>query len=350
MIALAATISDPLLCAIVFGVAAMITFILTPLVRLVSLRSGILDAPTSAIKTHAAPTPVFGGIAIWAGFVGAMLLLRLTTNFPTGTLYNLRALVLGGTLVFALGLADDLRRPQGLDYKPKFLVQFLATALLVLYGLHIHFIRPAWVAVGVTSIWVVGITNALNLLDIMDGLAATQAAVAALSFLFVTLPYEQHYVKFAAAAIAGSALGFLPRNLSRRQKIFMGDCGALTLGFLLASVSVGAHYSEVNDVGVFAPLLILGVPIFDTLFVSVLRLNQGKSPFLGSKDHFALRLERLGFSRGVVVLISAAAAALLGVCAFCATQWPPRWALGLYALVAAAIFWAARRLARVSMR
>jgi UDP-GlcNAc:undecaprenyl-phosphate GlcNAc-1-phosphate transferase len=350
VIAGAASISDPLLCAIVLGVAAMITFILTPIVRLVSLRSGILDAPSSAIKTHAAPTPVFGGVAIWAGFIGAMLLLRLTTNFPTGTLYNLRSLMLGGTLVFGLGLADDLRRPQGLDYKPKFLVQFLAAALLVRFGLRIHFIHPSWVAVGVTLIWAVGVTNALNLLDIMDGLAATQAAVAALAFLFVSLPSEQHYVKFAAAAIAGSALGFLPRNLSRRHKIFMGDCGALMLGFLLAGLSVGAHYSEVSDVGVFAPLLILGVPIFDTLFVSVMRLNQGKSPFLGSKDHFALRLERVGLTRGQVVLVAASASGLLGVCAFLATQYPHGQALALYATVGVAVLWAGRWLSSVSMK
>jgi len=343
-------ISDSLFCAIAFGVAATFSFFLTPVVRMISLRSGILDTPNSAIKTHTAPTPVFGGVAIWAGFVGAMLLLRLSTNFPTGTLYNLRSLVIGGTMIFLLGLADDLRRPQGLDYKPKFLVQFIATVVLVAYGLHIHFIHPSWVAVGVTVIWVVGITNALNIIDIMDGLAATQAAAAALAFLFVSLPSEEHYVKFAAAAIAGAALGFLPWNLSKPHKVFMGDCGALTLGFLLAGLSVGAHYSEVNDKGMFAPLLILAVPIFDTLFVSVLRLNQGKSPFLGSKDHFALRLERLGLTRRQVVLVAAAAAAVLGGCAFLVTQYPRDVALAVYGLVLVAVLAAGWRLSLVSMK
>jgi UDP-GlcNAc:undecaprenyl-phosphate GlcNAc-1-phosphate transferase len=343
-------IGDSLFCAIVFGVAATLTFFLTPLVRLVSVRSGILDAPSSAIKTHASPTPVFGGVAIWGGFVGAMALLRLTTNFPSGTLFNLRSLVFGGTMMFGLGLADDLRRPHGLDYKPKFLVQFAATAMLVVYGLRIRFIHPDWVSVAVTLVWVVGVTNALNIIDIMDGLAATQAAVAALGFLFVSLPSEEHYVKFAAAAIAGAALGFLPWNLSKRHKVFMGDCGALLLGFLLAGVSLGAHYSGVNDAGVFAPVLILGVPIFDTLFVSLLRLNQGKSPFLGSKDHFALRLERMGLSRREVVLVAAAAAGALGVGAFLATQHSLKRALELYALVAAAVLVVGRRLAAVSMK
>jgi UDP-GlcNAc:undecaprenyl-phosphate GlcNAc-1-phosphate transferase len=130
----------------------------------------------------------------------------------------------------------------------------------------------------------------------------------------------------------------------------MGDCGSLTLGFLLAGLSLGAHYSSVNNVGVFAPLLILFVPVFDTFFVSILRMSEGKSPFLGSKDHFALRLEKLGHSRGRVVLIAAAAAAVLGFCAFLATQYPLKQALAIYALVGAALLWVGRRLALVAMK
>ena len=342
--------SEPGLYAACFGVAAAISLILTPLVRLLSLRIGLLDAPTSEVKTHRIATPILGGVAIWAGFAGAMCLLRFTTNFPTGTLYNLRSLLLGGTLVFLLGLADDLRRPEGLDYKPKFLVQFLATALLVVFGLRIHFIHPTWVAIGVTLVWVVGVTNSMNIIDIMDGLAASQAAVAATGFLLVSLPSQEHYVRFAAAAVAGAAVGFLPWNLSKKHKVFMGDCGSLTLGFLLAGLSLGAHYSSVNNVGVFTPLLILFVPVFDTFFVSVMRLNQGRSPFLGSKDHFALRLERLGYTRGQVVLIAAVAAGILGFSAFLATQYPLKQALALYALVAAALLWIGLRLSLVTMK
>jgi UDP-GlcNAc:undecaprenyl-phosphate GlcNAc-1-phosphate transferase len=342
--------NEPALYAACFAVAGTISLVLTPLVRLLSLRMGLLDAPTSAVKTHTSPTPIFGGIAIWAGFAGAMLLLRYTTNFPTGTLYNLRSLLLGGTLVFLLGLADDLRRPQGLGYKPKFLIQFLATALLVLFGLRIHFIHPTWLAAGVTLVWVVGVTNAMNIIDIMDGLAASQAAIAATGFLIVSLPSQEHYVRFAAAAVAGAACGFLPWNLSKRHKVFMGDCGSLTLGFLLAGLSLGAHYSSVNNVGVFAPLLILFVPVFDTFFVSIMRLNQGKSPFLGSKDHFALRLEKLGYSRGQVVTIAAVSAVVLCGAAFLATQYPVKEALAIYALVAAMLLWIGLRLSLVAMR
>ncbi|MDE2511946.1 MAG: undecaprenyl/decaprenyl-phosphate alpha-N-acetylglucosaminyl 1-phosphate transferase [Elusimicrobia bacterium] len=341
---------EPRLYAACFAVAGVLSFVLTPLVRGLSLRLGLLDTPSSAVKTHTTPTPIFGGVAIWAGFVGAMLLLRFTTNFPSGTLYNLRSLVIGATLVFLLGLADDLRRPQGLDYKPKFLVQFVATALLVQFGLRIHFIHPAWVAGAVTMVWLVGVTNSMNIIDIMDGLAASQATVAAIGFLLVSLPLQEQYVKFAAAAVAGAALGFLPWNMSKKHKVFMGDCGSLTLGFLLAGLSVGTHYSRVNDVGVFAPLLILFIPVFDTFFVSILRLNQGKSPFLGSKDHFALRLERMGLGRKQVVAVTALAAVALSFCAFLATTLPLAGALTVYAVVLVAVALVGRRLALVSMK
>lgn len=336
--------------AVCFAAAATISFFLTPLVRVVAMRFGFLDTPSSEVKTHKTPTPVFGGVAIYAGFVGAVLLMRLTTSFPSGTLYNLRALVIGATLVFVLGLVDDLKRPQGLDYKPKFVVQFLATAILVLFGLRIRFINPSWVAGVVTAVWVVGVTNSFNIIDIMDGLATSQAAVAAAGFLLVSLPSEELYVNFASAALAGAALGFLPWNLSRRHKIFMGDCGSLTIGFVLAAVSLGARYTEVNDAGVFAPLLILFVPVFDTFFVSILRLNQGRSPFLGSRDHFALRLERLGFLRGHVVLMAALAAVFFSFCAFLATVYPLKGALAMYALVAAVVYWLGRRMALIDMR
>lgn len=333
-----------------FVCAAAVSFFATPLVRLLALRFGPLDAPTSAVKTHKEPTPVFGGAAIWAGFMSALLLLRLTTTFPTGTLYNLRALMLGGTLVFVLGLIDDMKRPQGVDYKPKFVVQILAALLLIAFGLRMRFISPAYVAAAVTVVWIVGVTNAFNIVDIMDGLSASQAAIAAVGFLMISLPSEELYVNFASAALAGAALGFLPWNLSKRHKIFMGDCGSLLLGFTLAGISLGTRYSDVNDAGVFAPLLILFVPAFDTLFVSLLRLNQGKSPFLGSKDHFALRLEKMGLTRGQVVVVAGAAAAFLGFCAFLVTQLPLKGAITVYVLVAGLVFWLGRRMALVEMK
>lgn len=216
--------------------------------------------------------------------------------------------------------------------------------------MQIHFIKPDYLAVGLTIVWVVGITNAYNIIDIMDGLSASQAAIAALAFLMISLPSEELYVNFASSALAGAAIGFIPWNLSDKRKIFMGDSGSMLLGFLLAGISMGTRYSDVNNIGVYAPLLILLVPMYDTFFVMYLRLRQGKSPFLGSKDHFALRLESLGYSRRDIVLMAGAAAGFLGFLAFIITQITIIWALCVYLVVIIELLLLSHHLAQVSMR
>ncbi len=329
--------------------AFLITLLATPVVRWVAIRMDVIDAPTSPVKTHKIPTPGWGGIAVYLGFVGTLVILRLITQFPTGTLRNLRALILGGTFVFVLGLIDDFAKPNGLGFKTKFLVQTLAAAALLSFGIRIHFVTPEYLAIGLTIFWVVGISNAFNIVDIMDGLSASLAAIAALGFLMISLPSEQHYVNFASAALAGAALGFLPWNFSKRSKIFMGDSGSLFLGFILAAIAMGTQYSEVNDMGVFAPLFILLVPIYDTFFVMYLRMKAGQSPFLGSRDHFALRLEQLGFKRKDIVAMAASAAAFLGFCGYLVTQLTLLWALCVYAIVFFWVMMLSRSLARVKL-
>jgi UDP-GlcNAc:undecaprenyl-phosphate/decaprenyl-phosphate GlcNAc-1-phosphate transferase len=331
------------------AVAAGVTFAVTPLVRWLALRFDWMDAPTSSVKTHKVTTPSLGGAAIYAGFVAALLCMRFWTQFPTGTLRSLRGVLLGGTLMFALGIIDDLKKPKGLGFKPKFAVQAVAAALLIVFGIQIRFITPDYFSIALTFLWVVGITNAYNIIDIMDGLSASQAAIAALSLLLISLPSEEHYVNIASAALAGAALGFLPWNFSKRYKIFMGDAGSLLLGFVLAAMSMGTKFTEVNTVGVFCPLLILLVPMYDTFLVMYLRLRKGQSPFLGSKDHFALRLEKVGYSRASIVLMAAVAAGFLGFCAFLVTLLTWKWALCVYALVLAEILLLSNSLADVVM-
>lgn len=335
----------PYAAAIVFS--CLISFLITPLARILATSMRLLDSPSSPIKTHAVPTPALGGIAIYIAYVATLLLMRFLTKFPTGTLHSLRVLLLGGTLVFLCGIMDDLKRPAGLNYRLKFFIEFVAAAILISGGLRIRFIYPNYIAYALTLLWVVGITNALNIIDIMDGLSASQAAIAAMGFLLISLPSEELYVNFASAALAGAALGFLPWNFSKKRKIFMGDSGSLLLGFLLAGVSLGTRYSDVNPAGVYAPLLILLVPIYDTFFVMILRLIKGKSPFMGSRDHFALRLEQMGYSRPQIVLIAAGMAAGLGFCAFLATQMSLVEALLLYATISIPLLVLSRALARV---
>ena len=329
--------------------AAGLSFALTPVVRWAALRRGWLDHPSSSIKTHKNATPSLGGIAIFIAYTGTLLLLRFWTGFPTGTLRSLRGLMVGGALVFALGIVDDLKKPQGLGFKSKFAVQGLAACALIFFDIRIHFIKPDYLAMLLTVVWVVGISNAYNIIDIMDGLSASQAMIAAVAFLMISLPSEELYVNFASAALAGAALGFLPWNLSQGGKIFMGDSGSMFLGFVLAGVSLGTRYSDINNIGVFAPLMIVLVPMYDTFFVMYLRLRQGKSPFLGSKDHFALRLESLGYSRRDIVLMAGAASGFLGFLAFLVTQLSATWALCLYLVVGVELLLLSHHLAQVTM-
>jgi len=307
---------------------------LTPLLRRLALRFGHLDKPTD-IKTHKVPTPLMGGTAIFTAFTVSLVIMRFYTAFPTGTLRDLRVILAGGAVMFLLGLIDDMYKPHGLGVKTKFAVQFAVAIFTVLYGIRINFIQPGYLGGALSVVWIVGVSNAFNIIDIMDGLSAGQAVLAAFGFLLIAFPSESIYVNFASAALAGAALGFLPYNFSKKYKIFMGDSGSLLCGFVLSLVAMGTRYSDVNPLGVYAPLFILAVPIYDTLFVSVMRLRRGHSPFVGSRDHFALRLEKIGFSRRWVVWLASLATLFLSVFAWLMTQVPLAWGLLIAAVLTA---------------
>ncbi|MCX5786803.1 MAG: MraY family glycosyltransferase [Elusimicrobia bacterium] len=296
----------------------------TPLLRRAALALGHVDKPTD-IKTHKVPTPLFGGVAVALAFSVSLIVMRFYTSFPTGTLRDLRVILAGGAVMFALGFIDDLKKPNGLGVRTKFTIQFLVAFFTALYGIRIRFVEPQYLSFALSLLWIVGVSNAFNIIDIMDGLSAGQAAVASFGFLLIAFPSESIYVNFASAALAGAVLGFLPYNFSKKFKIFMGDSGSLFCGFVLALVAMGTQYTKINPLGVYAPLFILAIPIYDTLFVSVMRLRRGHSPFLGSKDHFALRLEKLGFSRQGIAFGAALAAVALSVFAWLITLVPLVW-------------------------
>jgi len=187
---------------------------------------------------------------------------------------------------------------------------------------------------GLSVVWIVGVTNAFNLTDIMDGLASGVAAAAALAFLFISLPTEEIYVNFTAAALAGAVLGFFPYNISKNSRIFMGDCGSLLLGFVASVLAMGTSYSGQTELSVFSPLLILALPIYDTFLVFYLRIRKGISPFLGSKDHYPLRLEALGWSRKQILTFTIITTSMLGFGAFLTTRSSTLMAVGIYSFVA----------------
>ncbi len=301
-----------------FALSFVFTFVSTPLLCK-SLGKYLKDTPT-ALKKHKGIIPLVGGVAFLIGFLGSLSIIRLITDFPTGTLHNLRGIFLGTFIIFILGLIDDIRKPKGLSAATRLIFQAVAALCLIYFDVKIQFVAEPW-AVVLTVLWVCGLTNAFNLLDIQDGLAISQALIAACAFLFISLPSENIYVNFLAISIIGSALAFWPYNHGLfKIKSFLGDSGSTMLGFLLSALALGVDYSKQNPLAVFAPLLILAVPIFDTIYVSVIRISKGISPLHGSPDHFALRLQRRGFSKTSILSAVIFASIVLDILAFIVTK------------------------------
>lgn len=332
--------------SITFSIAFVVSIILTPVFRKLASSLNIMDQPHSAIKTHKIATPYLGGMSIWLGWIISLFVIRFFTHFPSGTLRSLRGILIGSAVVFVLGLIDDIV-PKGLSFKTKFLFQMLAAMVLIFYDIRLYFISPYIIALIMSLIWIVGVINAFNIIDIMDGLASGIAFVSCLAFLFIALPTEQIYVNFCAAALAGGCLGFIPYNLSKKRKIFMGDAGSLAIGFILAAASLGTSYTKINQIGLLAPLLILAIPIYDTLLVMYFRIKKGKSPFLGSKDHFALRLEKTGYSRKQILFITYLACAFLSLTAYLLTRFDTLGALILFVIVFIAAIFISSKLGKI---
>ena len=282
---------------LIFVTALTFSILATPLVRRLALHVGVVDTP-SARKIHGAPVPLLGGAAIYAGFMLALLFL--------GDRFYIRELIgilLGATLVSLFGLADD---HWGLHAYLKLGGQVLAGVILILGGTQVYlFPSHPWLNWAITLLWVVGLTNALNLLDNMDGLSGGVTTVAATFLLLLAAMGRppQVLVGAMAAALIGACIGFLRYNLNPAT-IFMGDTGALFLGFLLAALSIKLRFpSNVPWITWLVPVCVLALPIFDTSLVFFSRLRRGKNPLTTpGKDHLSHRLVALGLTRREAVL------------------------------------------------
>ena len=284
----------------------------TPLVRRAALRLGVIDRPNYR-KIHVDPIPLLGGIAIYLAFIAAVLVF--------GNRYRLNELVgilVGASLVSFLGVWDDRR---SLNPFLKLAGQFFAASILVMSGVYIGTFPWEPVNIAVTLAWVVVVTNSLNLLDNMDGLSGGVGAVAAIFFLLLAAMNGQYLVGILSAALVGASLGFLAYNFNPAS-IFMGDAGSLFLGFVLAAVGIKLRFPEgLQIVTWMVPVLILGLPLFDTTLVIVSRLRRGWNPLTTpGKDHVSHRLVAMGNTRREAVLICYLICAGLGVVALFITQ------------------------------
>ena len=297
---------------LVFAGAVVLTIGMTPLARWLAPRLGVMDSP-AARKVHRRPVPRLGGAAITLAVIAAALLLGERYNFA-----QFGTILIGATGVSFLGLIDDR---WGLRPLVKLIGQILAALLLVASGIHVGtFGHPVLNGIA-TVVWVVVITNSINLLDNMDGLAGGVAAIAAAHFALMCFFSGQYLVGALSIAVMGACLGFLFYNLSPAN-IFMGDSGALFLGYVLAALGIKLRFPEnVTFVTWMVPVLVMGLPIFDTTLVVLSRLRRRRNPLTTpGRDHVSHRLVAAGMTQREAVLLLYVVAFVLGLLALFVTQ------------------------------
>jgi len=308
-------------CFVVFLTAGGLSFASTPLVKLFAQKVGAIDVPKDGRRMHKVPIPRLGGLAIFFGFIFSVLLFGQIDEATRGMLF-------GAVIIVLLGVIDDITP---LKAWLKLIVQILAAFVAIQHGIVIEVISNpnlfsgdlylflGNLSVPVTILWIVGITNAVNLIDGLDGLAVGVSSIACFSMFAIALLVSEPFVAVITAALAGACIGFMPYNLNP-AKIFMGDTGATFLGYMLAVVSVQGFFKFYAILSFAVPFLILGLPIFDTSFAILRRLVHGKNPMAPDRGHVHHRLIDMGFNQKQSVAILYAMSGLLGLSAVVLTS------------------------------
>ena len=297
-------------------IAFVVSFALTPVVKILAQKVGAMDVPGEARRVHDHPIPRMGGLAIFLGFIVSMLLFVDITQ-------EVRGILLGSIIIVITGVIDDII---SLRAWTKFLIQILSAVITVLHGVVINVVSNpnvfssqeaivlGWLAIPLTVLWIVGITNSVNLIDGLDGLAVGVSTISCVTILVVALLVSEPNVALIVAALAGACIGFMPYNLNP-ARIFMGDTGSLLLGYVLATVSVLGLFKFYAIVTFVVPVLALAVPLSDTLFAFCRRILHGQSPFHADRGHFHHKLMDLGLNQKQAVAILYAISATLGLAA-----------------------------------
>ena len=294
-------------------IAYLIGVCLVPLVISFSKKEGLVDIPNER-KIHTKPISRIGGVAIWASTMLTFLCLVFMSYYPYGSL--LSGILLGGSFMFLLGLVDDI---YNLDAKFKLFIQVSRATLVYLLGVQIDnipFIGDiGFLSYPITLLWIVGISNAFNFIDGVDGLAGSVVTVNAvtLAIIAVAMTPPNHISALIGFILAGSMLAFLTYNFNP-AKIFMGDSGALFSGFLLATISI-TGVMKAATIAILLPFLVLAVPIMDITFSSFRRIAKGQSPFVADSEHIHHKLLHAGFSQKKTVMILTTVAIIAGALA-----------------------------------
>lgn len=295
-------------------IAAFVACAATPLIIRLAKLVGAIDVPKDDRRVHKVPTPRLGGLAIFLGFMAGLLYIVEIDSRLFGVL-------IGAAIIVTLGFFDDIKP---LPAKFKFLIQIIAAAIAIHSGVEIprvsnplHFmVGGEYIVFGLwsyplTLIWIVGVTNAINLVDGLDGLAAGISTIASVTLLIAGLSTGQQDAALLAALLAASTLGFLPHNFNP-AKIFMGDTGSMFLGYMLSTISVMGVLKGAAALSILVPIFAMGLPIFDTLFAMVRRTLNGKSMMEADKGHLHHKLLDAGMSQKQAVLTLYSISAVLG--------------------------------------
>ena len=296
--------------------ALVVSFLTTPLVKSFAYKVGAIDVPKDARRMHKKPIPRLGGLAIFFGFmVSILLFVRITPE--------MKSILLGAVVIVVLGVVDDI---MALPALLKFVIQIVAALIPALHGVTIQaFSNPnifsrnpywvlGWLSVPLTVLWIVAITNAVNLIDGLDGLADGVSAISATTVLVIALMASEIQVAIVMAALVGACVGFMPYNLNP-AKMFMGDTGATFLGYILATMSIQGLFKFYAVISFAVPFLILGLPIFDTAFAFIRRIVHGQNPMHADRGHIHHRLIDMGLNQKQAVATLYVISAILGLSA-----------------------------------
>lgn len=325
---------------VAFIIAVAVAYFATPHVKELAIKAGAMDTPNER-KVHREPIPRMGGLAIYFGVVAAVFI-SMKIN------HQILGIFLGGSIMLAVGIIDDIKQ---LSAKTKLAGQILAAMALIVFGVRIEWLTNPfgpmiyldYLSIPVTILWIVAVTNTVNLIDGLDGLAAGVSSIASITILFVALQQNLWMVALLTAAIAGSALGFLFHNFNP-AKIFMGDTGSLFLGYMLAAVSIMGAVKGAATIALFVPIVALGLPIMDTAFAIIRRYHHGVPIFRPDKGHLHHRLLAMGLSQKQVVLSMYVVSGLLGLSAIILSEVSQLYAFLIFIAIAAVSVVAAKKI------
>ena len=322
--------------------ALVVSFLMTPIVKTFAYKVGAIDVPKDARRMHKVPIPRLGGLAIFIGFmVSILLFLDIRGNT------QMQSILLGAVIIVVLGVVDDI---MALPALLKFVVQILAALVPATNGVQIlAFSNPNvfsenlyWVlgnlSIPITVLWIVAITNSVNLIDGLDGLANGVSAISATTMLVIAMLASEGQVAVAMAALV---VGFMPYNLNP-AKMFMGDTGATFLGYILATMSIQGLFKYYAVISFVVPFLILGLPIFDTTFAFIRRIAHGQSPMHADRSHIHHRLIDMGLNQKQAVATLYVISAILGLSAVVLTTGGEQKAMLLFAALCIVAVVAAR--------